>query len=177
MVRELVSKAIADMHSNRLVTLLQRSPIPFSSTTFENLSSAVKLAYGITMPAELWRWLLPMAFKLIPAERMRSGKPRSNTSPARLGSTACGATAASTLSPILSLWGLANGPSETAHRYRSGSAGTFSPRLGSPSEMRIIQLPTPPQVACQKIARSTEGFRRFGKRITRQPLSSFTKLS
>lgn len=69
-VRELVSNAIADMHSNRLVALLKYSPIPFSSTTFENLSSAVKLAYGISMPAELWRWPLPVAFKLSPAERI-----------------------------------------------------------------------------------------------------------
>ncbi|AIB37878.1 tetratricopeptide repeat protein [Pseudomonas simiae] len=70
-VRELVSHALADMPSNGLVNdHLKHSPIPFGAAAFERLSSAVQQAYGISMPSEFWRWPLPVAFKLSPAERI-----------------------------------------------------------------------------------------------------------
>ncbi|CAB3817717.1 tetratricopeptide repeat protein [Achromobacter piechaudii] len=70
-VRELVSHALADRPSNGLMNdQLKHSPIPFGAAAFERLSFAVKQAYGISMPEEIWRWPLPAAFKLSPAERI-----------------------------------------------------------------------------------------------------------
>ena len=69
-VRELVSNAIAEIHSNQLIGLLKYSPIPFNRVTFEKLATALQEDFGISMPAELWRWPLPVGFKLSPTERI-----------------------------------------------------------------------------------------------------------
>ncbi|WP_194273380.1 SEL1-like repeat protein [Alcaligenes faecalis] len=70
-VRELVSHALTNRSSNELLNgQLKHSPIPFGAAIFERLSRALKQAYGISMPAEIWRWPLPVAFKLSPAERI-----------------------------------------------------------------------------------------------------------
>lgn len=78
-VRELVSRAIADMPSNRLIVSLKNSPIPFDSMAFERLTFALKQTHGISMPAEMWRWPLPQAFKLTPAERTEIWKTALNS--------------------------------------------------------------------------------------------------